>query len=102
MSRERAYALSEEPGSFYADQFGSADVRAVYIPMGTEIAKQTFGRVDVICAGVGTGVALMGAIDGLGQAGMDIDVVALEPTQSPFLTSGVGGPPSRRGNWRWL
>lgn len=90
--RERAYALAEEPGSFYADQFGSPDVRAGYVPMGREIAEQTEGRVDAICAGVGTGGALMGAIDGLEQAGVSTDVYALEPAQSPLLTTGTGGP----------
>ena len=90
--RERAYALAQEPGSFYADQFGSPDVRAGYEPMGAEIAEQAPSGVSLICAGVGTGGALMGAVDGLEQAGMNPDVVALEPAQSPLLTTGVGGP----------
>lgn len=90
--RDRAFGLASEPGSFYADQFGSPDVRAGYVPMGAEIAEQTMGLVDVVCAGVGTGGALMGAIDGLDQAGVGCDVIALEPAQSPLLTSGVGGP----------
>lgn len=90
--RERAYALGAEPGSFYADQFGSPDVRAGYRPMGAEIAQQADGGVDVLCAGVGTGGALMGAMDGLVDAGITPDVVALEPLQSPLLTTGTGGP----------
>jgi cysteine synthase A len=89
--RERAYAAAEEPGSYYADQFGSPDVQAGYAPMGTEIAEQTGGRVDVLCAGVGTGGALMGTSDGLFAAGVTPDVVALEPLQSPLLTTGTGG-----------
>jgi len=90
--RDRALELGSKPGSFYADQFGSPDVRAGYAPMGAEIAEQTMGRVDVICAGVGTGGALMGAVDGLNQSGVDCDVIALEPAQSPLLTTGTGGP----------
>jgi len=90
--RDRAYALAEQPGSFYADQFGSPDVRAGYEPMGTEIAEQTGGRVDVLCAGVGTGGALMGTVDGLDEAGVAPDIFALEPLQSPLLTTGMGGP----------
>jgi cysteine synthase A len=90
--RDRAMELSEEPGSFYADQFGSPDVRTGYRPMGKEIAEQTGGRVDVICAGVGTGGALMGATDGLAEVGVRPEVIALEPAQSPLLTTGVGGP----------
>ncbi len=90
--RQRAMQLSRKPRSWYADQFGSPDVRAGYRPMGTEIAAQANGRVDVLCAGVGTGGALMGAADGLDEAGVTPDVVALEPAQSPLLTTGVGGP----------
>jgi cysteine synthase A len=48
--RARAMELSQDPASFYADQFGSPDVRVGYRPMGVEIAEQTRGRVDVICA----------------------------------------------------
>lgn len=90
--RDRAYQLAAEPGSFYADQFGSPDVRLGYAPMGTEIAEQTGGRVDVVCAGVGTAGALMGAVDGLDAAGVHPEVIALEPAQSPLLTTGTGGP----------
>ncbi|MEM9652901.1 MAG: cysteine synthase family protein [Actinomycetota bacterium] len=90
--RDRAYRLAEEPGSHYADQFGSPDVRSGYVPMGLEIAEQTRGTVDVFCAGVGTGGALMGTADGLDQAGVPCPIIALEPAQSPLLTTGVGGP----------
>ena len=90
--RDRAYALGAEPGSFYADQFGSSDVRAGYLPMGAEIASQIGTEIDVLCAGVGTGGALMGTMDGLHQAGIRPDVIALEPLQSPLLTTGTGGP----------
>lgn len=90
--RDRAMEFSAEPGSFYADQFGSPDVPVGYVPMGREIAEQTGGRVDVFCAGVGTGGALMGATEGLNRSGVRPDVIALEPAQSPLLTTGVGGP----------
>jgi len=89
--KARAHALAAEPGSFYADQFGSPDVRAGYDPMGREIAADLDGRVDVLVAAVGTGAALMGAADGLAAAGVRPRIVALEPLQSPLLTTGTGG-----------
>lgn len=46
----------------------------------------------MICAGVGTGAALMGTVDGLDAAGVHAEVVALEPSESPLLTAGKGGP----------
>jgi len=90
--KARAYALAEEPGSFYADQFGSPDVRAGYEPMGREIADDLGGGIDLLVAAVGTGAALMGTADGLRAAGVDPAVIALEPLQSPLLTTGKGGP----------
>lgn len=90
--RERARALAAEPGSFYADQFGSPDVRRGYEPMGREIAEDLAGGVDALIAAVGTGAALMGTADGLRNAGVEPAVIALEPLQSPFLTTGKGGP----------
>ncbi|QXT39539.1 PLP-dependent cysteine synthase family protein [Gymnodinialimonas ceratoperidinii] len=90
--KAHAYALAEEPGSFYAHQFGSPDVRAGYAPMGAEIAASLDGKLDCLIAAVGTGAALMGAADGLATAGCTPDVIALEPAQSPLLTTGKGGP----------
>ena len=89
--RDRALALAEQPGHFYADQFGSPDVRAGYHPMGAEIAEQTSGDVDVLCAAPGSGGALMGTLDGLQQAGVSPRLVALEPAESPLLSTGAPG-----------
>ena len=90
--KARAQELASEDGCFYTDQFGSPDVLLGYEPMGAEIADQTGGAIDVICAGVGTGGALMGAAQGLDGKGIRPNVIALEPAQSPLLTTGVGGP----------
>ncbi|WP_112321458.1 PLP-dependent cysteine synthase family protein [Oceanibium sediminis] len=87
----RALALAEQPSHYYADQFGSADVREGYVPMGQEIARSLADGIDAVCAGVGTGAALMGMLDGLKKQGMEPQVFALEPTQSPLLTTGQSG-----------
>ncbi len=89
--KSRAYSLASEPGSFYVDQFGSPDVRKGYEPMGLEIASDLRGDLDVLVSAVGTGAALMGAMDGLKKAGVFPNVIALEPLQSPLLTTGKGG-----------
>ena len=90
-TKSRAYELAGEPGGFYADQFGSRDVRSGYAPMGWEIAKDLDGGVDVLVAPVGASAALMGAADGLEKKGVTLKIVAFEPLQSPRLTTGVGG-----------
>ena len=89
--KSRAYAIAEQPGHHYADQFGSPDVRKGYQPMGREIAKTLDGHIDVFCAAVGTGGALMGSLDGMQELGAEPKVVALEPSQSPLLTTGQSG-----------
>ncbi|WP_343116658.1 cysteine synthase family protein [Ostreiculturibacter nitratireducens] len=90
--KKRALALAGEPGSYYADQFGSPDVRQGYEPMGQEIAADLDGGIDVLVSAVGTGAALMGMADALRKEGLEPHVIALEPLQSPLLTTGKGGP----------
>lgn len=89
--KQRALTLAGQPSHYYADQFGSPDVRRGYVPMGEEIAQALDGDVDVFCAAVGTGAALMGTLDGLHLQGVRPQVIALEPEQSPLLTTGKSG-----------
>ncbi len=89
--RDRAHALADRPGHYYADQFGSPDVRRGYASMGQEIAVALDGDLDVLCVGVGTGGALMGTLDGLQEAGIHPGVVAVEPAEAQLLGTGVPG-----------
>ena len=89
--KEAAKNKVNELNGFYADQFGSDDVVLGYEPMGLEIADQLKDKVTVLCGAVGTGGALMGTLNGLQRANQFPRVVALEPTQSPLLTTGHGG-----------
>ncbi len=89
--KQRAYEIAEEPHTFYADQFGSPDVIEGYVPVGKEIAEQIGSDIDVFCAAVGTGGAFTGTTKGLNQNEQTPDLVALEPLQSPYLTTGQGG-----------
>ena len=91
MMKQKAYEIADEPNTFYADQFGSPDVIEGYVPVGQEIADQIGSDIDVFCAAVGTGGAFTGTTKGLNQAGQTPELMALEPLQSPFLTTGQGG-----------
>ena len=90
--RDTAYKLAKKPGIYYVDQFGSPDVRAGYRSLGIEIARGIGRVIDVFCAAVGTGGALMGTYDGLAESNLNPELIALEPLQSPLLTTGKGGP----------
>lgn len=57
----------------------------------SEIWEQTAGEVDVLVAGVGTGGTVSGTGRGLKARKSSIEVVAVEPEESPVLS---GGPPS--------
>ena len=89
--KSRASEICETSDAYYADQFGSADVPLGFQPMGQEIASALDREIDMFCASVGTGGALMGAWQGLIRAETAAEVVAFEPAQSPFLTTGRGG-----------
>ncbi|MQG39995.1 MAG: cysteine synthase family protein [SAR202 cluster bacterium] len=89
--KNKAYELAEKPGTFYADQFGSPDIKKGYESLGMEIVNQVEGEVDVLCSAVGTGGALMGTYSGFVKSGMQPQLIALEPLQSPILTKGKGG-----------
>ena len=60
----RAYEMVEKPNTYYADQFGSPEVRFGYRPLGMEIAQKLDGEIDLFCSVVGTGATLMGSYDG--------------------------------------
>ena len=88
--KDRALAKCDNLNAYYADQFASPDVTAGYEPMGQEIIG-TLGRdVDLFCAAVGTGGTLMGAWRGMVKSGSYPRVIAFEPEQSPFLSTGKG------------
>ena len=59
--------------------------------MGREIVDDLGGDIAVLVSAVGTGAALMGVADGLAKAGNSPKVIAVEPLQSPLLTTGTGG-----------
>ncbi|WP_031273115.1 pyridoxal-phosphate dependent enzyme, partial [Curtobacterium sp. B8] len=62
-----------------------------------EILRDTEGHVDVFIAGVGTG----GTITGVGQVLKErvpgVQVIAVEPKDSPLLTEGKAGPHKIQG-----
>ncbi|MFC2031420.1 PLP-dependent cysteine synthase family protein [Chloroflexota bacterium] len=88
---DRAYRLSESPGTFYSDQLQNTDAIAGYQPLGEEIWSQSAGNVDAFVQVVGTAHSIEGTASVLRHHNPDLYVVAVEPAESPVLSGGEPG-----------
>jgi len=89
---EAARTLSREPGTFWTDQLNNHDSITGYYPLGEEIWRQTGGRVDAFVHCVGTGASSRGVATVLKRLKPGLDIVAVEPAESPVLSGGEPGP----------
>lgn len=89
----KAEELAKEiPNSFVPGQFENpANSKTHFETTGPEIYEDTDGNVDIFVAGVGTGGTITGVGGYLKSKNPNIKVVAVEPTDSPVLSSGISG-----------
>ena len=90
--------VAETPGSFMPQQFKNPANPAIHRETtAEEIWADTDGAVDIVIAGVGTG----GTVTGIGQALKErkpgLQMVAIEPVQSPILSQKRQGEPLQPG-----
>jgi cysteine synthase A len=95
----KAEALGQEiTDSFIPQQFAnSANPEIHRKTTALEIWEDTDGQVDIFVAGVGTGGTLTGVGEVLKTKQPGVQIVAVEPADSPVLSGGLAGPHKIQG-----
>ena len=89
---------AQNPGSFIPQQFENPANPAYHVThTAEEIWRDTCGKVDAFVAGVGTGGTLSGVGKGLKAHNPELQLIAVEPSDSPIISGGKAGPHKLQG-----
>lgn len=95
---ERASELAKTKGYVMLQQFTNPANPAIHrATTAEEIWEDTQGSVDVVISGVGTGGTITGVGQVLKERKPSVQIIAVEPEDSPILSGGVPGPHKIQG-----
>jgi cysteine synthase A len=94
----RAEEIAQERGGILARQFANeANPEIHRRTTAEEIWKDTDGQVDIVVSGIGTGGTITGVGQVLKDRKPDVQIIAVEPEESPILNGGQPGPHKIQG-----
>ena len=90
--------VAERPGAVLARQFANAANPEIHRrTTAEEIWRDTDGAVDIVVSGIGTGGTITGVGQVLKERKPGVQIVAVEPAESPILNGGQPGPHKIQG-----
>ena len=90
--------ITDTPNAVSADQFANPANPAVHErTTAEEVWADTDGKVDIFIAGIGTGGTVTGVGHVLRARKPGVQIVGVEPIDSPLLTEGQAGPHKIQG-----
>ncbi|WP_136520487.1 MULTISPECIES: cysteine synthase A [Cellulomonas] len=90
--------VAERPGAILARQFANeANPEVHRRTTAEEIWADTDGEVDILVAGIGTGGTITGVGQVLKERKPGVQIVGVEPAESPILNGGAPGPHKIQG-----
>lgn len=91
--RRAEQIVAETPNAWMPQQFENAANPEIHRrTTAVEIWEDTDGAIDILVAGVGTGGTITGAGQVLKRLKPEMQVIAVEPAESPLLATGQAGP----------